>query len=104
VGLNYQLSPHAAVFAGTSYDMAPVTEKYRTFDAPTDEQIRMSGSYVYQRQKLRYSLGASVIHAGDGKVDQTVEVTPGSGLFARTKGQFSSYYLVFVSASVEYRF
>ena len=104
VAAEYQLAPRSAVFVGTSYDMGPVTDRYRTFDAPTDGQIRFSGSYVYRGEGFDCSLGLSVIRSDEGKIDQTVEVTPGSGSFARVKGEFSTYYILFALASVEYRF
>ena len=104
VAAEYRLSPHSSVFAGTSYDMAPVTDRNRTFDAPTDGQIRLSGAYSYRGEGFDCSLGLSVIRSDAGKIDQRVELTPGSGAFARVKGEFSTYYILFALASVEYRF
>jgi long-chain fatty acid transport protein len=104
LGTEYQLTPHSSIFAGTSYDMSPVVDRNRTFDAPTDEQVRISSSYIGRGKDFDYSFGLSVIRSEAGRIDQTVEVTPGSGFFARTKGEFSTYYIAFMFAAFEYRF
>jgi len=104
VAAEYKLSQNQTVYVGTSYDMSPVTDKHRTFDAPTDEQIRLSGAYVRQHKSFDWSAGLSVILSGSGKIDQTAEITPGTGISARTAGEFSSYYLMFPYASIRYHF
>jgi len=104
LGAQFELTPQQVIFVGTSYDMSPVTDKNRTFDAPTDDQLRLSASYHHRLDTLDFSLGLSLIQSASGKVDQTVEVTPGSGVFARTQGDFSPFNLIFVSASLEYHF
>jgi long-chain fatty acid transport protein len=104
LGAHYQLSPTRSFFVGTGFDMSAVTDKNRTFDAPVDDQIRATGAYVYQADNLDVSFGLTVIHGGKGKIDQNVEVAPGSGQFSRIKGEFSTYYVLFGFASIDYRF
>jgi long-chain fatty acid transport protein len=104
LGAEYKLAHNETLYLGTSYDMSPVRDKHRTFDAPTDEQIRLSGAYVRQHHSFEWSAGLSVIFSDDGNVDQVAEVTPGTGVTARTAGEFSSYYLMFPYASIRYFF
>ena len=58
---------------GLSYDSSPVTDKNRTIDLPMDEQWQAGASYFVEDKKFSYSLGASIMYAGDGKVDQTAQ-------------------------------
>jgi long-chain fatty acid transport protein len=104
VGAEYKLAQNETLYIGTSYDMSPVRDKHRTFDAPTDEQIRLSGAYVRQHNSIEWSAGLSIIFSDDGSVDQVAEITPGTGLTARTAGEFSSYYLMFPYVSFRYIF
>jgi long-chain fatty acid transport protein len=82
---------------GLSYDSSPVTDKNRTIDLPMDEQIQAGASYFMEGKKLSYALGASVMYAGDGKVDQTAQNV-------RFKGEFDTNLIFSLGGTVRYTF
>jgi long-chain fatty acid transport protein len=84
-------------FFGLSYDSSPVTDKNRTIDLPMDEQLQAGASYFVEGKKLSYALGASVMYAGDGKVDQTAQ-----GL--RFKGEFDTNLVFSLGGTLHYTF
>ena len=85
------------VSVGISYDSSPVDDDDRTIDLPVDEQFKVSASYAYTGEGLNYSIGASLMYLGDGKVDQTSQGV-------RFKGEFDTNYVVFVGGTVRYEF
>ena len=86
------------IFAvGVSYDSSPVDDDDRTIDLPVDEQLKFSMAYGRSGEKLDYSLGATLIYLGDGKVDQTAQGV-------RFKGEFDTNYALFVGGTVRYEF
>jgi len=82
---------------GLSYDSSPVTDKNRTIDLPMDEQIQAGASYFMEGKKFSYALGASVMYAGDGKVDQTAQNV-------RFKGEFDTNLVFSLGGTVRYTF
>ena len=82
---------------GLSYDSSPVTNKNRTIDLPMDEQWQAGASYFMEGKKFSYALGASVMYAGDGKVDQTAQGV-------RFKGEFDTNLVFSLGGTVRYTF
>jgi len=82
---------------GLSYDSSPVTDKNRTIDLPMDEQLQAGASYFMEGKKLSYALGASVMYAGDAKVDQTAQGV-------RFKGEFDTNLIFSLGGTVRYTF
>ncbi len=96
--LKYDFGVNHIVAMGISYDSSPVTNKDRTADLPIDEQFRVAAAYGKNNPiGLSYSLSTSYVYFGEGKMDQTAQGE-------RFKGKFDTNYLVFVAASVHYRF
>ncbi len=96
--LKYDFGANHIVGMGISYDSSPVTNKDRTADLPLDEQFRVAAAYGKNNPiGLAYSFSASYVYFGEGKMDQTAQGE-------RFKGKFDTNYLVFVAASVHYRF
>ncbi|MEE8057732.1 MAG: outer membrane protein transport protein [Pseudomonadales bacterium] len=104
LGSSYQLSPHSYLFTGASYDMAPATDKNRTFDAPVDAQTRLNGAYKYKTKTSDYSVGMSIVHMGEGVIDQMIPIDLNRTQTVHVKGELSSYYVLFVYASLNYHF
>ena len=86
-----------AVSLGISYDTSPVDDEDRTIDLPLDEQLKISASYARVGKSLDYSIGATLMYMGDGKVDQTAQGV-------RFKGEFDTNYALFVGATLRYQF
>jgi long-subunit fatty acid transport protein len=83
---------------GFSYDSSPVSDGKRTIDLPMDEQIKLSaGMALQQTENLSYALGATLMYAGEGKVDQTAQEV-------RFKGKFDTNLILFVGGTVRYVF
>ena len=82
---------------GLSYDSSPVTDKNRTIDLPMDEQVQAGASYFMEGKKFSYAIGASVMYAGDGKVDQTAQGV-------RFKGEFDTNLVFSLGGTVRYTF
>jgi long-chain fatty acid transport protein len=82
---------------GIGYDSSPVDDKDRTIDLPLDEQLQFSVAYGRQGEKLDYSIGATLMYLGDGKVDQTAQGV-------RFKGEFDTNYALFVGGTLRYEF
>ena len=97
VGAEYEKGEHIFLF-GTSYDSSPVSDSNRTLDLPLDEQFRLSTAYIVQREnKWDYSLSASFVYFGDGKVDQTSQGV-------RTKGEFDKNWGLFLGGTIRHEF
>ena len=82
---------------GLSYDSSPVTDKNRTIDLPMDETLQAGASYFMEGKKFSYALGASLMYAGDGKVDQTAQNV-------RFKGEFDTNLIFSLGGTVRYTF
>lgn len=96
--LKYDFGVNHIVGMGISYDSSPVSNHDRTADLPMDEQFRVAAAYGKNNPVgLAYSLSTSYVYFGKGKMDQTAQGE-------RFKGEFDTNYLVFVAASVHYRF
>jgi long-chain fatty acid transport protein len=97
LGLIHKDGPHV-VSGGIGYDSSPVDDEDRTVDLPADEQFRIGFAYGNEwKGNLNYALGASYVWLGDGKIDQ---VAGGE----RFKGDFSTNQIIFLSATLNYRF
>jgi long-chain fatty acid transport protein len=96
--LKYDFGVNHIVGMGISYDSSPVSNHDRTADLPLDEQFRVAAAYAKDNPiGLSYNLSTSYVYFGEGKMDQTAQGE-------RFKGEFDTNYLVFVAASVLYRF
>jgi long-chain fatty acid transport protein len=96
--LKYDFGANHIVGMGISYDSSPVSNHDRTADLPMDEQFRVAAAYAKNNPiGLSYSFSTSYVYFGEGKMDQTAQGE-------RFKGKFDTNYLVFVAASVHYRF
>ena len=82
---------------GLSYDSSPVTDKNRTIDLPMDETLQAGASYFMEGKKFSYALGASLMYAGDGKVDQMAQNV-------RFKGEFDTNLIFSLGGTVRYTF
>ncbi|MGD2172076.1 MAG: outer membrane protein transport protein [Gammaproteobacteria bacterium] len=83
---------------GLAYESSPVKDKYRTFDFPVDEIWKLGGSYSWTDvNKFDYALVASLSMIGDAPVDQTEQGV-------QVKGDFDSYYTMFVGGTMRYTF
>ncbi len=83
---------------GLSYDSSPVSDGRRTIDLPMDEQLKLSaGMALDAAGGLDYSIGATLMYAGEGKVDQTSQGV-------RFKGKFDTNLILFIGGSVRYVF
>jgi long-chain fatty acid transport protein len=84
---------------GVSYDSSPVDDDDRTFDLPADEQLTLGLGYSWDNpdKDLTYSISSSLKWLGDNKIDQTAQGV-------RAAGEFSTNYLLFISASLSYKF
>lgn len=97
LGLLHKRGPHV-ISGGIGYDSSPVDDEDRTVDLPADEQFRVGFAYGNEwRGNLNYALGASYVWLGKGKIDQ---VAGGE----RFKGDFSTNHIIFLSATLNYRF
>ena len=83
---------------GFSYDSSPVSDSKRTIDLPMDEQIKLSaGMGLQQTENMSYAIGATLMYAGEAKVDQTAQGV-------RFKGKFDTNLILFVGGTVRYVF
>lgn len=97
VGMAYQKEDKTFLF-GTSYDTSPVSDRNRTFDLPLDEQFRIAAGYIVQNEnKWDYSLSASFVYFGEGKIDQTSQGV-------RAKGEFDKNWGVFLGGNIRNEF
>jgi long-chain fatty acid transport protein len=94
----YLLGENHLMAMGVSYDSSPVTNKDRTADLPLDEQVRVAAAFGKENPLgLSYSVSGSWVYFGEGKMDQTRQGE-------RFKGEFDTNYLIFIAASVNYKF
>ena len=96
VGLAHKWGDQAFT-VGVAYDSSPVDDDDRTIDLPLDEQLKVSMAYGRKGKALDYSIGATVIYLGDGKVDQTTQKV-------RFKGEFDTNYALFLGGTLRYTF
>ena len=100
VALKHTSPDGRIITGGVGYDSSPVDDEDRTFDLPFDEQVKLAlafGRDDPEGKRINWSVGASAIWMGDGKIDQTAQGV-------RTRGEFDTNLLWFISASAEYRF
>ena len=98
LGIGLARSWENQVFSvGMSYDSSPVDDEDRTIDLPLDEQLKFSMAYGRQGEGFDYSLGATLVWLGDGKVDQTAQGV-------RFKGEFDKNFALFMGATLRYEF
>ncbi len=94
----YFLGENHLVAMGVSYDSSPVTNKDRTADLPLDEQVRVAAAFGKENPiGFSYSVSGSWVYFGEGNMDQTAQDE-------RFKGEFDTNYLIFIAASVNYKF
>ncbi len=94
----YDFGVNHIVGMGISYDSSVVSNHDRTADLPLDEQFRVAAAYAKDNPiGLSYNFSTSCVYFGEGKMDQTAQGE-------RFKGEFDTNYLIFVAASVHYRF
>jgi len=97
LGLVKNLGAHG-YSVGVSYDSSPVGDADRTFDLPVDEQFKISASMFRRREgAVDYALGATLMWAGDGVIDQTSQGV-------RVKGEFDKNWLLFLGGTLRYQF
>jgi long-chain fatty acid transport protein len=82
---------------GMSYDSSPVSSNNRTIDLPFDEQAQLGASYFVEAEQLAYGIGASVMYAGKGNVDQTAQGV-------RFKGDFDTNLVYALGGTIRYTF
>ena len=82
---------------GVGYDSSPVDDDDRTIDLPLDEQLKVSMAYARKGKTLDYSIGATLIYMGEGKVDQIAQGV-------RFKGEFDKNYALFLGGTLRYEF
>ncbi len=95
-----KITADGIIGAGIGYDSSPVSDSKRTFDIPVDEQLRLAFAWESSRQDFSYSLAAEYIWLGTGKIRQESPFVQG----LRVDGEFSTNFLLVLSASAEYRF
>ena len=94
----YHMGENHLVAMGISYDSSVVSNHDRTADLPLDEQFRVAAAFGKDNPiGLSYSFSTSCVYFGEGKMDQTAQGE-------RFKGEFDTNYLIFVAASVNYKF
>lgn len=97
VGMLYKKDDQMFLF-GTSYDSSPVSDSNRTFDLPLDEQFRIATGYIVEKEnQWDYSLSASFVYFGDGKIDQTSQGV-------RAKGEFDKNWGIFLGGNIRHEF
>ena len=97
LGMGYKFG-NQTLLLGTSYDSSPVSDSNRTFDLPLDEQFRIAGALVSQRENgFDYALSASYVYFGDGKIDQTAQGV-------RAKGEFDKNWGLFLGGTLRFEF
>lgn len=98
LAMAHKLSENQVFSWGVAYDSSAVSDSKRTADIPVDEQVRLSAAYGREvSDKLDYALGTTFLWLGEGKMDQTVGGE-------RFKGEFSTNNIIFLSATMNYKF
>lgn len=98
LAMAHKLTEGQAFTWGIAYDSSPVSDSKRTADIPVDEQFRLSAAYGKRvSDKLDYAFGTTFLWLGDGKMDQTAGGE-------RFKGEFSTNNILFLSATINYKF
>jgi len=92
------LENDAHITLGLAYESSPVDDEDRTFDLPFDELYKLAASYSWRGdQQFDYSIASTLYLYGDAAIDQTQQGV-------RTKGEFDTNVVVFVGATMNYRF
>ncbi|MEH6633768.1 MAG: outer membrane protein transport protein [Halopseudomonas aestusnigri] len=90
--------PESFYTLGISYESSPVKDKYRTFDFPVDEMWKLSSSYGWKgKNKLDYSIGATLYLIGDAPIDSTDQGV-------RVSGKYDQNTMLFLSGTLKYVF
>jgi len=98
VALARRLGDNRGYSLGVSYDSSPVDDDDRTIDLPADEQFKVSAAYAWKgKKKLDFAIGATLLYAGSGKVDQTAQGV-------RFKGEFDKNYILLLGGTLRYVF
>lgn len=96
--VQWRMDERSLLSFGIKYDSSPVSDGNRTLDLPFDETWTFSANLARPGDgNFDYALGATLMYAGDGNVDQ---VSQG----VRIKGDFSSNLLLFLGGTMQYRF
>jgi len=94
----HKLNETDIITGGVAYDSSPVSDSKRTADIPVDEQLRLSAAYGRTvSETFDFALGTTFLWLGKGKMDQ---VAGGE----RFKGEFSTNNIIFLSATMNYKF
>ena len=98
VAFAYVTGRDSAFTMGYSYDSSPVDDDDRTFDLPFDETNKISALYAWRgKDKFDYAIGGTLIHLGDGSVDQTSQGV-------RVKGDYDNNWILFLGGTLKYSF
>ena len=75
-----------------------MSDRKCTADLPADEQLRFSVAYAKEfTDQLGFAIGGPFLWMGDGKIDQVAQGE-------RFKDEFSTNYIVILSATLKYAF
>ena len=78
--------------------MTHLDNKDRSFDLPFDEVYKLAASYFWKGdEQFDYSIASTVYFYGDAAIDQTQQGV-------RSKGEFDTNVVVFMGATMNYRF
>ena len=92
------LENDAHITLGLAYESSPVDDEDRTFDLPFDEVYKLAASYSWRDdEQFDYSIASTVYFYDDAAIDQTQQGV-------RTKGEFDTNIVVFMGATMNYRF
>jgi long-chain fatty acid transport protein len=98
VAMLYDFGDDNRISMGVSYDSSVVDDHDRTADLPVDEQIRISAGFGKLKERgFAYSFSTTCLYLGDGRIDQTAQNF-------RYKGKFSTNFIIFAAASLQYIF
>jgi len=92
------LENDAHMTLGLAYESSPVDDDDRTFDLPFDEVYKLAASYFWRGdEQFDYSIASTVYFYGDAAIDQTQQGV-------RTRGEFDTNIVMFMGATMNYRF
>jgi long-subunit fatty acid transport protein len=78
--------------------MTGLDDEDRSFDLPFDEVYKLAASYSWRGDKqFDYAIASTLYFYGDAAIDQTQQGV-------RAKGEFDTNVVVFVGATMNYRF
>jgi long-chain fatty acid transport protein len=100
LGLQYRVAPSWLWSVGGGFDSSPMGESQRSPTVPLDAQWRV-GTGIQHDLSVRLSIGVAYQLMYGGVADLDVERGPGAG---RLKGDYGSYLVNFVNATLVWRF